>query len=324
MVYIIQNYVDRQLTFRKPPECNTMNTLDTIKSILRKYLPEGIYRKLYTLWILFLQLDSKNIKKGALLYFTEPTWKKVVVDDVAFEMLLDPKNGSVDKEIYVHGVYEIEILRLLRKYINEHSVCLDIGSNIGQHALFMAKVAKKGKVYAFEPIKSLAEQIIKSKERNNLNNMEIENIGLSDKNEEVVIHINNLNFGMSTIIPREDFSAEETISTRIFTDFWNDRSRIDVVKIDVEGFEYQVLCGMEKCLRKYSPIILFEFSPIFYKKINIQSNKILELLFDIGYRLFDIEKDNKEITRGTVHSFLLSTPHQTNILCLPNDVKNNS
>lgn len=294
-----------------------MNALDTLKSALRKYLPEKAYQGLYALWILFLQLDPRNTQKNALIFFTKPTWKTVAVDDVSFEILLDPKNGSVDKEIYLHGVYEPEILRLLRAYVAEDSVCLDVGSNIGQHALFMAHLAKEGKVYAFEPIKSLFEQINKSKERNNFENLMVENIGLSDKNEVVTIHINNLNFGMSTIIPRKDFNASETIRTRIFSDFWNDRLRIDVVKIDVEGYEYQVLRGMEKELRKYSPVILFEFSPIFYKKINIKNEAILEFLFDIGYELFDVEKGNQEITKGAIEPFLLSTPHQTNILCLP-------
>jgi len=294
-----------------------MNTLDTIKSVLRKYLPEKVYQALYTLWILFLQLDPRNARNNTLIFFTKSTWKTVRVDDISFEILLDPKNGSVDKEIYLHGAYEPSILRLLRTYIRDDSICLDVGSNIGQHAIFMAHIAKNGAVYAFEPVKSLFEQITKSKKRNKIENLIIENVALSDKNEVVSIHINNLNLGMSTIIPRKDFSAHENIRARIFSDYWKNRSRIDVIKIDVEGYEYQVLRGMEKELRKYSPVILLEFSPIFYKKINIQDKVILEFLFDIGYKLFDVEKGNKEIAIGEIESFLQSTPHQTNILCLP-------
>lgn len=294
-----------------------MNTLEKLKSKLRKYLPEQIYQKIYIIWILFLQLNKKNRGKTKLISFTKQEWRDVVVDDVSFKILLDPKNGSVDKEIYVNGYYEINILKLLRSYIKEDSICLDIGSNIGQHALFMACVAKKGHVYAFEPIKSLAEQIEKSIHQNGMKNITVENIAISDRNDTVPIYINNLNAGMSTLFHRDNFTTQERIQTRIFSSFWNNRSQIDVIKMDVEGYEYYALSGMEEELRKYSPVVLFEFSPVLYKKMGLSSQAILDFMFDIGYKLYDIDKDKQEITRDSINDFLLSTPIQTNILCLP-------
>lgn len=286
---------------------------ETIKSNCKKYLPQGVYKKLYTVWIflLYILTDKEKLK---LIQFTSPVFKKVVIDDVSFDIRVNPENGSVDKEIYVYGAYEPDVLRSIRKYLRPDSVCVDIGGNIGQHSLYMSRVAEKGSVDVFEPLPRLVSQIQESIAKNNITNIHVHNMALSDTEGVMEMHINNLNIGMSTLMSRDDFSETESVQVKVFDDVWKDRGVVDFIKMDVEGYEYNVLKGMKKTLEAYHPVMLIEFSPALYKSMNIKSRDILEYLFNLGYRIYDNDSDNAEVLPQGIDVFLEKVTVQTNIV----------
>lgn len=290
------------------------------KSLLKKYLPDWAYYALYRIFkkIEYLFSDKNTLDKQELLLasFTQPVFKTVKIDNISFDIKLDPNNGLVDKEIYAKGSWEPEMLREIGHHINEESVCLDIGANIGQHSLFMAKIAQKGRVYAFDPITKLTTQIKESVEKNSLSNIEVLNFGLSNENKIIDIYLNNLNMGNTTFKKRLGASSVEKAETKIFDSFWESRGKIDFVKIDVEGYEYYCLLGMKESLRKYHPKIILEFTPLFYNKMGIKNEEIIELLFNLGYSLYDLEKNREELTRDNMQDFLKRVTIQTNLLCI--------
>jgi FkbM family methyltransferase len=294
--------------------------INVIKSQLKKYLPNKLYFLFYSLFkyarYLLSNQTAREKDELTLIHFTKPLYKKVVLDDISFEIKLDPHNGLVDKEIYAKGVWEAEMLREIRTHLTKDSVCLDIGSNIGQHALYISKVATNGKVYAFDPIKKLTDQITESINKNNITNIEVCNFGLSDKEEVKDIYLNNLNMGNTTFKKRLGASDVIKAETKVFDTFWNNRSKIDFVKIDVEGYEYYCLLGMKESIKAYHPKMVIEFSPIFYNKMDISNEEFLNYIFDLGYKIYDLDDNKKEITKETIPAFLEHTPSQTNILCI--------
>ena len=295
--------------------------INLIKSKCKKYLPDSIYFFIYKVFIHTRYIISNkgplDFEKLQLAKFTKSEVATVTVDDISFKIKLDPNNGLVDKEIYSKGSWEPEMLREIRSHLKENSVCLDVGSNIGQHTLYMSRAARAGKVYAFEPIPSLSDQIKESKELNNIKNIEVCNFGLSNTNESKEIYLNNLNMGNTTFKKRLGASSTLMVETRVFDDFWAMRGQIDFIKIDVEGYEYYALQGMEKSVRLYRPTMIIEFSPIFYNNMNISSREFLEYIFGLGYRVYDLDNNKLEITQDTSTAFISNTPSQTNILCLP-------
>jgi len=79
--------------------------------------------------------------------------------------------------------------------------------------------------------------------------------------------------------------SDDTIEVNMTTldDFLNDR-RVDFVRMDVEGFEYSILKGMEKTLRKRYPLKMFlEFHPALVEKYGGDSDEVLRLLTDYGF-----------------------------------------
>ncbi|MES2622912.1 MAG: FkbM family methyltransferase [Patescibacteria group bacterium] len=287
-----------------------------MNSTLKKYLPHSLYIAVYKAYkygqYIFLN-KKENIN---LVHFTKPTLKDVTYKDISYKIMIDPENGLIDKDIYNNGIWEPEILEILKEHVQENSKCLDIGANIGQHSMCMAAIAKKGKVYSFEPLPKLVNQINQSIQANNFTNVTVCNFGLSNKNEVKEIYLDNLNIGRTTFDKRDEATSVERAEVKVFDDFWNESDRIDFMKMDVEGYEYYALQGMKKNIATYHPKMLIEFTPLFYKKMNISSEELLTFILDLGYRIYDIDQNKKEITKDTIQAFLESTPIQTNILCL--------
>jgi FkbM family methyltransferase len=288
-----------------------------LKSQIKKYIPTKLYFLLYKL---YRNIKSSVTGKKSTAVFTVLIQKHISIGDVAFLLELDPVNGLVDAEIFEKGVWERDMLLEIQQHIGSHSVCLDIGANIGQHSLYMASIAGQGVVYAFEPIQKLAQQIKRSAILNDMQNVTIEQFALSNKNEIRNIYLNNLNMGNTTFRKRLGASTIVKAETKIFDEYWNDRLPINFIKIDVEGYEYYALLGMQKTLEKYKPTIILEFTPSIYAKMNILSDEFLTYLFSFGYKLYDLEDNKREILQSDIIGFLARTPSQTNILCIPSKI----
>lgn len=295
--------------------------INIIKTLLKKYLPKKVYFFCYKLYkhiqYSLSRKTEETRKELSLAQFQTPLFKKITIDDISFEIKLNPNNGLVDKEIYAKGSWEPDMLREIRKHIKTDSICLDIGANVGQHTLYMATIARDGMVYAFDPVTSLTKQIEESAHKNKYKNIKVSTFGLSNENSVKEIYLNNLNMGNTTFKKRIGASSVEKAETKIFDEFWNQRGSINFVKMDVEGYEFYALLGMKKSLQQYRPVMVIEFSPVFYRKMNIDSEEMLQFIFSLGYRVYDLDHQHEEITPDSMKIFIEKTPVQTNILCEP-------
>jgi FkbM family methyltransferase len=186
--------------------------------------------------------------------------------------------------------FEEETLRYLDKYLSRESVVFDLGANIGNHSIYWSKVtdgAGVKRVYAFEPVDLTFSILRKNIEINGLGNKVILNrVGLGKKEGSAELYnvYDYSNIGATALraVNGEEEGTFKIITLDSYiksTDFRD--NRIDMIKIDVEGFEEDVLLGARKTLEKYSPIIYIEAWPHNFGKID-------RLLNSLGYKL---EKD---------------------------------
>ena len=127
------------------------------------------------------------------------------------------KGSFVDDKLLLTGSFEPQITRIMRSIVNSGNVCIDIGANIGLHAVLLSKlVGSKGFVYAFEPvpynIKKLNTNLILS----GCNNVKIISKALADSNGEKSMYIvseDNENQGSSSLVMNE-FLSQEGLLTR--------------------------------------------------------------------------------------------------------------
>jgi FkbM family methyltransferase len=290
-----------------------------IKYILKKKLPSGVFALIYIFWAKILLKIINKVDFFRLKNFTKKTSVILKHKDIDFELFLSPENGFIDKHIFLYGVYEPFMFDLFLRYLKTGDTFIDIGANIGQHTIFAAKiVGEEGSVHAFEPIPKLYNQLKDSVELNHLDKyVFLHNVAIGPKEGQGTFYVSK-NAGGSSFVNKDDLSETITVSIKNGDTYLSPLKKIDAIKIDVEGFEYEVLLGVKKIIETYRPILFLEFSGHFYTQQGNQSGeKILSLLRSYNYSIFDIEDNFLEIKDDKHFNSLISLVRkQTNLLCI--------
>jgi FkbM family methyltransferase len=161
------------------------------------------------------------------------------------------------------GNYETETATWLQNTIEHGSTFVDIGANAGYFVLLGSKlVGRDGEVWAFEPSPEFNEMIHENVTANDLSNVRIQRVALSNEvgTAEFVIETTGANSHFaSTKIGHAESRPTDVIEVETETlDNLVQRGELipDVVKIDVEGAEVQVLEGMVKTMRGCGPSVI--------------------------------------------------------------------
>jgi FkbM family methyltransferase len=167
----------------------------------------------------------------------------------------------IDRQIYLFGDYERDLIRLFLAACPRKGVILDIGANAGTHSLWFSRAFAT--VHAFEPNRLLWDQLCANLRLNQAANVELHRVGLSDAAGEFDMYdVANDNKGLATFATHEQYDLPLTRLHRarveIFDDYLPDL-RIDAVKIDVQGLEPNVLRGMRRTLDRDRPVVWAEF-----------------------------------------------------------------
>jgi FkbM family methyltransferase len=241
-------------------------------------------------------------------------------DDVKFKIYINPLNGTLDKEIFLNGVYEPYFLSRIKQELRMGDTFVDIGSNICQHGLFASYVVgDTGKVIAFEPIKRLFGQINRNIEVNNIKNIIAHNLACGEKTETSLIHKRDANIGGSSIVTSVDRKDSEEIQIVAADSILEKESQVNFIKIDVEGYEYFALLGLAKTIEKFKPKILIEFTPYLYNLSHPEhSIQILNLLLQAGYNIYDLEHKDMKLFSAEDFMVFINKENilQTNLLCI--------
>jgi FkbM family methyltransferase len=188
----------------------------------------------------------------------------------------------VGRAVNLWGRYERDELDLLMQALAPRGAgrgqCLDIGANIGNHALFFAE--HFAAVLAFEPNpRTFALLQLNAALRPNVRCL---NIGLSDAAGQATLAVPADNVGMATLQPGAPGQAVACELRRLDDLPQAAAQRVTLIKIDVEGHEAAVLRGGAALLQRDRPVVVFEQTP---QDIDAQGNSAaLQLLRDAGYR----------------------------------------
>jgi len=172
-------------------------------------------------------------------------------------------NDYISAKIEHNGLYEKENIEFLLRLLGrlKAPVVLDIGANIGNHALAFA--TRAAAVHAFEPIPRIHALLAANVAANQLTNVHVHNLALSDTAGTATIHmVQDGNLGASSFDQRS--SSTEAVTVQKETgDALLARlgvTRVDLVKIDVEAHEVYVLRGLRQTLQRDLPLITMEWN----------------------------------------------------------------
>jgi len=226
----------------------------------------------------------------------EICWVRCSIDGIHFRLKVDTSevHGYI---LSMYGLLEPELSFFIRRLLVENDFFLDIGANVGYYSVLASKVNPKCQIYAFEPtpvtFAVLQENIL--------------------SNQPCVIRAEQMALGQRTGVLKFDIYADKALNSvnvderhpffeagpvavldvpcAKLDDYLseNDLPIPDVVKLDVEGYEYFVLHGATSMLASIqAPILFCEVEPLWLKRFGLSSDALIDWIEGFGYRSFAI------------------------------------
>lgn len=194
-------------------------------------------------------------------------------------------SNSFDFPRYFHtdaGWYmsaEWNTKRFFESVIKEDFTIIDAGAQIGMYSVPFSKFAKNGTVYAFEPTDTV-DLLRENLAYNNCDNVLVQNIALSNRDGKFFDKI--FKIWSQKVVDQKEFEF-----TTIDTFVSQKKLKIDLIKIDVDSYDYEVLLGCEKTLREQNPIVVVELNEALEKR-GFKPEDAVNFMDSIGYYLKEI------------------------------------
>ena len=166
-------------------------------------------------------------------------------------------NSPIDRDAYLYGAYDWHKIEPFLAQAKRRGTIADIGANIGNHALAFARHFDR--VISFEPNPRIWTQIERNIAINPWANIELRKIGLGDVAAERPLFVTD-NHGLSTFLDGELENARGLRAHIAVGDVELRDVAIDALKIDVQGFEPNVLRGLRSTIMANRPLIWVEIS----------------------------------------------------------------
>ncbi len=160
---------------------------------------------------------------------------------------------------------ETHVTSFLTRQLNAGDHVIDIGGYVGYITMWCADaVGPNGRVTTFEPTPENAASIERSAEANGFHHVEVVTMAVSDRSGNAKLGVTLEEGGRpsstSALGSSANEGAIEVRTTTLDSFVGDDVSRVDLVKIDVEGAELNVLAGMEKVLKRFRPVLVIELN----------------------------------------------------------------
>ena len=193
-----------------------------------------------------------------------------------------------------HHWYDIATQSVILTLVRPGGVFVDIGANVGMASLSAAYAAgRDGRIFAFEPNPAIAAINRQAIERNGLGEtITLHNAAIASENGTMELFVPLHNHGEATLV-RGDMAFEGRSVSVPTTDaaFLRELDSIDLIKIDVEGFELSVLHALQPLIDKLHPPIVCEVMDEHLHRSGTSASDLFGFLEGLGYAAFRLERE---------------------------------
>lgn len=236
-------------------------------------------------------------------------------------MFVDSHDTALAPYLIMHGSFDPEETFVLEKFLKNGMTFVDVGANIGYFSLIAGRlVGNGGKVFAFEPDEDNFKLLERNIEENNYKNITAVKKAVSNSVGTARFYLDSENLCAHSLNKKENNNFVE-VETTTLSDFLED-SKVDVIKIDVEGAEQSVFNGMKDIIAKSDKLaIITEFYPKAIKNFGDSPLKYLQSFIDAGFKLYKVEdKEFVNINESQIDSLSRGEGIEKliNIVCLKN------
>lgn len=205
---------------------------------------------------------------------------------------LDLREG-IDLAIFLFGTFERATVAACRRHLRPGDIALDIGANIGSHALHLARsVGPQGRVFAFEPTtfayrKLLANIAMNPDVASRITAEQIMLVGSGASRLEPEL------YSSWPLTSHERVHAEHrgrlmstTGARAVSLDAYLESARVPsvaLIKLDVDGHECSVLRGAAGTIARFRPRIIMEIAPYVLREVGHELGDLVQLVGSFGY-----------------------------------------
>jgi FkbM family methyltransferase len=175
---------------------------------------------------------------------------------------------TIEEDIARRGAFELDVQQALFPWLRPGDIVIDAGANIGCHTCPMAiRVAPHGFVIAIEPVDRLADRLEANCRINGIANVTVIRSAVSStvgKRRLAIPSTGDANQGNASL-HRPPFPGGEELDleTTTIDEFVANLglASLRLIKLDLEGDDYDALLGAAETLRRFRPVVAFEYHP---------------------------------------------------------------
>jgi FkbM family methyltransferase len=182
------------------------------------------------------------------------------------------------------GAYERELVQLMKRTLKSGMTVVDVGANIGYlSALASGLVGNTGQVHAFEPMPQNVSRL-----RQNLSAFRWARLypcAVGEAPGKATICFDESESGWASLLITDDLKCRAEVDVIRLDDWARDAAitRVDFVKMDIEGGEFRALRGAQEMLSRFRPIIVAELNAVCLARDHRKPEDVFALLQGLGY-----------------------------------------
>jgi FkbM family methyltransferase len=198
----------------------------------------------------------------------------------------------IQRQIYFFGAYEPIESFLLQNILEENDIVVDAGANIGFYTLLMAQKVKTGKIFGFEPVPknfaTLKHNISSSPHQHKVS---LQNNGLWHEKNLLQFSLDKSmedNIGSFTAGKVENALQRESCAVFPLDEFCQSFSKLDFIKMDIEGAELSALRGAQKTIERLRPQFMIEINRKACERFGYSPDEIFLFFKKLGYHFYQV------------------------------------
>ncbi len=187
----------------------------------------------------------------------------------------------IGRAIEKYGEYSEGEVQIFRRLCGNGDVIVEVGANIGAHTLPLARIAgAAGRVYAFEPQRIVFQTLCANMAINSITNVECFQAAVAATT--ATIRIPDIRYDVEWNYGAFDVSlCRKGVPTpQVSLDGFLEIPGLKLLKVDVEGMEYDVIAGAREIIGRFRPILYVENDRV------EKSRALIELIWSLGYRIY--------------------------------------
>ncbi|MEI7189907.1 FkbM family methyltransferase [Dickeya dianthicola] len=248
---------------KTPTHSSEIDQLELLDNLIQKRLDEKL--SFYFRWRLPIQFSENG--------------QTFIHTNDGHRLFVDPKEPFMTLHLLEHGEWETPVRRELQRLLTPNSTFIDVGANIGLHTIYAtALIGETGRIIALEPHPVTRELLRKNLEINGLlDRVTISPLAISNEDNSTVFFeyftehpaMSGLKISKE-ILEKFNGTIERTEVNTITIDTLISHYDIipDLIKIDVEGFEFSVLEGCKKTIQNYPQVrFLMEYEKVMAESV---------------------------------------------------------